>query len=184
MQLLLAHAPSKLTPFFALGAFAGLRTEEIMRLEWQDIRFEQDVIEVSAAKAKTASRRLVPLLPALREWLKPLRKKTRSVMEFNSYTPFNRARSSFCKSGIKIEAAVKVFVWKSNALRHSYASYRLAEVKDAAQVALEMGNSPSMLFRNYRELVTGQQAAEWFSILPPGQKDPLLADDQCNREAA
>jgi integrase len=184
MQLLLAHAPSKLTPFFALGAFAGLRTEEIMRLEWQDIRFEQDVIEVSAAKAKTASRRLVPLLPALREWLKPLRKKTGSVMEFNSYTPFNRARSSFCKSGIKIEAAVKVFVWKSNALRHSYASYRLAEVKDAAQVALEMGNSPSMLFRNYRELVTGQQAAEWFSILPPGQKDPLLADDQCNREAA
>jgi integrase len=184
LQLLLAHAPSKLTPFFALGAFAGLRTQEITRLEWRDIRFEQNVIEVSAAKAKTASRRLVPILPALREWLEPLRKSTGRVMEFRSYTPFDRARSSFCKSGIQIEGAVKVFDWKSNALRHSYASYRLAIVKDAARVALEMGNSPSMLFRNYRELVTEQQAADWFSTLPAAKKSPAPADVQCNREAA
>jgi hypothetical protein len=47
-----------------------------------------------------------------------------------------------------------------------------------------MGNSPSMLFRNYRELVTEKQAKEWFSILPPEQKNPLPADDQRNREAA
>jgi hypothetical protein len=30
----------------------------------------------------------------------------------------------------------------SYALRHSYASYRLAQIQDAAKVALEMGNSP------------------------------------------
>ena len=58
------------------------------------------------------------------------------------------------------------FLWKSNALRHSYASYRLADLKDTARVALEMGNSPSMLFRNYRELVTEKQAMDWFSVLP------------------
>src|SRR5947208_15111694 len=44
--------------------------------------------------------------------------------------------------------------WKHNALRHSHASYRLAEVKNAAQVSLKMGNSPKMVFRHYRELVT------------------------------
>ncbi len=66
LRLLLSHAPAKLLPFFAIGAFAGLRSQEIMRLDWSEIRFEQDFIEVAAAKAKTASRRLAPLLPCAR----------------------------------------------------------------------------------------------------------------------
>jgi len=39
-------------------------------------------------------------------------------------------------------------------------------LRDAARVALEMGNSPSKLFRNYRELVTETAAKEWFGSLP------------------
>lgn len=184
LRLLLSNAPAKLLPFFAIGAFAGLRTQEIVRLEWPDIRFEQGVIEVAAEKAKTASRRLVPILPALREWLQPMQKTAGHVMEFRSYTPFDRARSRFCKSGIQVRGRTVEFNWKSNALRHSYASYRLAVVKDAARVALEMGNSPSMLFRNYRELVTEQQATGWFSVLPSGKKSSVPMSDQCNRKAA
>jgi hypothetical protein len=76
------------------------------------------------------------------------------------------------------------FTWKPNALRHSYASYRLADIKDAARVALEMGNSPSMLFRNYRELVTEQEAKGWFSVLPSAKKSPVPMNDQRNRKAA
>ena len=56
--------------------------------------------------------------------------------------------------------------WRQNALRHSYASYRLAEIQDAAKVALELGNSPEKLFKHYRELVTPDAAKEWFSIVP------------------
>jgi hypothetical protein len=56
--------------------------------------------------------------------------------------------------------------WKQNALRHSFCSYRLAEVKSAAQVALEAGNSPQMIFRHYRELVTDREAKMWFAITP------------------
>ncbi len=56
--------------------------------------------------------------------------------------------------------------WKVNALRHSYASYRLAQIQDAAKVALEMGNSPQMLFKHYRELVTPDAAGAWFGIVP------------------
>ena len=59
--------------------------------------------------------------------------------------------------------------WRQNALRHSFASYRLAEIQDAAKVALEMGNTPDKLFRHYRELVTPDAAKEWFAILPPPQ---------------
>jgi len=54
----------------------------------------------------------------------------------------------------------------TNALRHSYASYRLAQTEDAAKVALEMGNSPRKLFSNYRQLAAKKQAQKWFAILP------------------
>ena len=56
--------------------------------------------------------------------------------------------------------------WKQNALRHSFISYRLAEIQDVNRVALEAGNSPQMIFRHYRELATPEQARTWFTIAP------------------
>ena len=166
LRLLLSNAPAKLLPFFAIGALAGLRSQEIMRLDWSDLRFEQGFIEVAAEKAKTASRRLVPLLPSLAAWLLPLRKESGHVVGYTRNNTLSKARMRFCKDAIKSGDEVIEFIWKPNALRHSYASYRLADIKDAARVALEMGNSPTMLFRNYRELVTEKQAGEWFAVLP------------------
>ena len=62
--------------------------------------------------------------------------------------------------------AKKHVTWRSNALRHSYSTYRLAETNDAAKVALEMGNSPAMLFSSYRELADEHDAKSWFGIAP------------------
>ena len=62
------------------------------------------------------------------------------------------------------------FAWKHNGLRHSFISYRVAVIKNVAQVALEAGNSPAMIFSNYRELVTPKDAEMWFGIVPPGAK--------------
>ena len=42
----------------------------------------------------------------------------------------------------------------------------MAVTKSAAQVALEAGNSPKMLFEHYRELVTEDEGKEWFSLTP------------------
>jgi hypothetical protein len=39
-------------------------------------------------------------------------------------------------------------------------------VKSADQVALELGNSLSIIFKYYRELTTEEQAENWFSIMP------------------
>ena len=58
----------------------------------------------------------------------------------------------------------------NNGLRHPYASYRLASVKSAEQVTLEMGNSPRKLFSNYRELTTEAEAARWFSVIASIEK--------------
>jgi hypothetical protein len=56
--------------------------------------------------------------------------------------------------------------WPSNGLRHSFITYRIAEIQSADQVALEAGNSPAIIFKHYRELASATQAAEWFGILP------------------
>lgn len=58
------------------------------------------------------------------------------------------------------------FVWKANALRHSFISYRLAEIQDVNRVALEAGNSPKMIFQHYRELCTPTEARTWFALTP------------------
>ena len=44
-----------------------------------------------------------------------------------------------------------------------------------AQVALEAGNSPKVIFSNYRELVKPADAAKWFSIEPETPANVIAA---------
>lgn len=157
---ILAVCPEKLLPHIVIGAFSGIRSAEIERLDWREILWDRGFIEIKAAKAKTKARRLVPLLPNLRAWLEPMKKDEGHVC----FVPNVAFRLNYLgeKSGVG---------WRQNALRHSFASYRLAETPDAAKVALEMGNSPDKLFRHYRELVTPDAAKDWFAIMPPPKID-------------
>ena len=70
---------------------------------------------------------------------------------------------------LKAGDATAGFVWKHNALRHSFISYRVAQTQNVAQVALEAGNSPRLVFSNYRELVRPADAAKWFGLMPAGK---------------
>jgi hypothetical protein len=58
--------------------------------------------------------------------------------------------------------------WPNNALRHSFGSYHLAHFKDAPALALQMGNSPDVIFRHYRELVKPKEAKRYWQIMPSG----------------
>jgi integrase len=156
MAALLEHATPEIAPCFALGAFAGLRSEEILKLEWADVTRRPGFIEVAAHKAKTATRRLVPITDNLAHWLGPLR--ANGLLWQNTKPMFHKTRLR-----VAAKADVK---WKQNVLRHSFISYRLAEIQDVNRVALEAGNSPQMIFRHYRELATPDQARTWFSIAP------------------
>jgi integrase len=66
---MLSSARPEIVPFVALGAFAGIRSREIQRLDWADINLATGYITVSQGKAKTRGRRIIPILPALRAWL-------------------------------------------------------------------------------------------------------------------
>lgn len=155
IRKLLTNATEHLMPYFALGAFAGLRSAEIDRLDWKDILFKRGFIECEASMTKTRQRRLVPISDNLRAWLEPIAPPSGKVILHANMG--DAAMTLAKKLGVQ---------WKRNALRHSYISNRLAIVPDTARVALECGNSPNIIFKHYRELVTPEQAKEWFNIFP------------------
>ena len=160
---LLAAAPDSIQPAMAIQAFTGIRTAELMRLDWQAVKIARGHIEITAANAKTASRRIVPILPNLAAWLKPHAKKSGSIFPSGADYYHELTRETAGNTKTDTLPAVEL---KHNALRHSFISYRVAQTQNVAQVALEAGNSAAMIFSHYRELVTADDAKKWFAIEP------------------
>ena len=162
MNKLLGAVSQETIPFLAIGAFAGLRSAEIQRLDWSKVNLATGYITVDADIAKTNSRRMVPMLPNLRKWLEPLAKPSGPVANPSSVAQAIRRLGP----GKSEKDEVPTIAWCHNGLRHSFCTYRLASVKNIAQVALEAGNSPAMIRQHYMELVTEAEANRWFSIEP------------------
>ena len=80
----LNHSRPEMVPFLAIGAFAGRRSAEIERLDWSEVRLADKFIEIKAAKAKTASRRIVPITGNLAKWLKDHAKDEGRVVPFDN----------------------------------------------------------------------------------------------------
>jgi hypothetical protein len=166
-------------------------------LDWSEINLMERHIEIKASKAKTAARRLAPITDNLAAWLTIFAKPSGKVMDFESWwnqipkvvEAINDLRKQSLEAARKDPSSALKFVWKHNALRHSFCSYRLAMIKNAAQVALEAGNSPKMIFSNYRQLVTEAEAAKWFAVCPPKQARNVVplriaANGRCPHYAA
>jgi integrase len=176
LEKLLSLANDNLIPFLTIGAFAGLRSAEIERLDWVKINLESDFITVDASIAKTNSRRLIPIQPNLKAWLKPHAKPQGKVVDLVGissaiYRLIDNTRPNDPDNPkSKLKPSVE---WRRNALRHSYCSYRLAQIKNTAEVALEAGNSPQMIFQHSMILLTDHAQPHCFSVdlilrnLPP-----------------
>ena len=170
MAKLLHHAPPDLVPILAIGAFAGIRMAELERLDWKAVDLERRFIEIRAGQAKTASRRVIPISDNLAAWLTPLERKGKIV------------RTKELQTHVPALARALKMEWPRNVLRDSFISYRIAIVQSADQVALEAGNSASIIFKHYRELTTPEVAEKWFSILPKeGQWENTLRYDRKKR---
>lgn len=145
--------------FLVLGAFAGIRAQEICRLEWNDIDIANKIIKLTRDKTKTKRRRVVPLSENLIEWLRlcahPDQKDGPVV-----------CASSPQKSYTAPAAAASGVPWKQNALRHSFVSYHMALEQNAAKTALISGHTQQEAEESYLELVTQEDAKRWFSIFP------------------
>jgi len=143
-------------PYVAFGAFAGLRRSELERLDWAEVDFESNLIEVTAKNAKSARRRFVKIQPKLAKWLQPHRRSSGSVTPPDYRELLDTARK-----------AAKVEEWPQNCLRHGYASYYLARFNNAGALALDLGHASAHLaFQHYRQLVKPKQAERYWNIMP------------------
>jgi integrase len=152
-------------PVLAIGAFAGLRDAELKRLDWSEVDLARGHIEVTAAKAKSARRRIVPIQPNLTAWLRPYSGMKGRVVLIGARSKLDRVRT-----------AAGLTRWPNNGLRHSFASYRLAAIHDAPRVASELGHaSPQMLYSTYRELVLPEEAKRYWKIEPDTETANVVA---------
>jgi integrase len=168
LRVLLTNVRPFYLPWLALSAFAGLRTEEVAPikhsdkppLDWADFHWDRGLIIVRPETAKTGRRRVVPILPALAAWLRPLAQPSgRLAPRIPPSAGEGRATAETTRLGRLVGG------WKRNALRHSWITYRAALV-GIAQTAMEAGNSESEARRSYLDAAGPDQADEWFAVMP------------------
>lgn len=167
---LLRNVSPYFLPMFALGAFAGIRHSEILRMSWEHLRWPQRSISVPAVIArKVRIGRTVPMLDALVAWLAPYAERTGRIYPEKETTIKGRHDRELGRL-----AKALGFSWVDNGLRHSFASNRLAIVKSIDQVALEMGNSPAKIRTNYHDPKSEPEATAYFGLRPEVPKNVAM----------
>src|SRR5438094_4937970 len=173
--LMSAAAKSRdLLAYHALGLFAGVRPEELSRLNWSDIDLAERHVIIRFEVAKNRRRRIIDIEPNLAAWL-------RMCKSSGAVTPLKNLRSRLRKirkaaaesiaSRDGINEAGHLFAWRQDIMRHSYASYWLARHGDINKLTLMMGHATTtMLWKHYHKAAKKREAERYWSILPPSKR--------------
>lgn len=175
---ILEHASARWLPMFVLGAFAGLRTSEIFRLEWEHIRPELKTIGIKKRVAKKVrTSRTVPMQANLIAWLS-------AYQEHSGPLYPNKETHGAAKTWRTLEYELDAEAyriaklcgvrWKHNGFRHSYGSHRLAIIKSEDQLAIEMGTSKKMIREHYNDPKPESVAEQYFALKPATLADNIL----------
>lgn len=142
-QLAKAAAPAVQAAIW-IALLTGCRRGEILKMRPEDIG--KDSITIHSGNTKTLRTRVVPIVPALRPWLKaiPL-----------PYKDFEGLKTSFQRARIKAEMPWVNF----HDLRHSCASILMAKGADLYTVSKILGHSTITTTQRYAHLEVSQQAA-------------------------
>jgi integrase len=156
LSRLLAAASFDYLPVLVIGAFAGLRPEEINKLRWEDLDFEERTIRVNASVSKTRKKRFAEISDNLLTWLQPYTGRSGLVAPPN----LQKLRRATMK-------AARIEKWPQDVLRHSFASAHYAFHKDPARTAMLLGHrDQDMLLTHYRGLIKPSEAARYWSTTP------------------
>jgi len=142
---LIQACPLELQGHLWLRLCMGLRVAEAGRVE--DLEERDGFLIVGARAAKTRTRRVIELLPGHLGWWLKVR-------------PLKSLRERF--EALRHEAGLTH--WPNNAMRHTAASHWLNYYQDEGRAALHLGNSPTMLHRHYKALVTRADSVKFFEL--------------------
>jgi integrase len=167
---LLEAADDTLRPLVAIGGLAGLRTAEMLRLDWAEVWRVPGHIEITAGKSKTRQRRLVEICPTLAAWLAPFRTSKAGSVWSGAEKTFQEHFTALCEDAKVESKGKKVAVTrKTNGLRHSFCSFHFALHSNENLTAAQAGNSPAMVHNHYKGLTTKAEARMWFAVKPKGR---------------
>jgi integrase/recombinase XerD len=147
-----------LLAYLTLGAFAGIRTEEILRMNWEDINWTDGHICILKPKKVTRWRpRHVEILPALRRHLEPFALKNGRI--FPGGEPQLWALRNELVKLLGLQA------WPSNCLRHSFATYHVPIQNDYSKLSIQMGHANANMTRyKYGALRPRTVAGQWWAL--------------------
>jgi integrase len=157
--LVAAAGERRLIAYLALGGFAGMRTDEILRLPWADIDWAPGEIYVAQPKRVSGWRpRHVEILPALRRHLEPV-----ALTDHKLVVPGGQRTLYLLRRELMDQLGWDA--WPRNCLRHSYKSYHLAQWQDRSRLAEQMGHSDGDMARySYGSPVVRAHAAAWWEL--------------------
>jgi integrase len=185
----LFKANEKLDPeicgLLALGAFAGMRTSAISRIDYSEIDFTQRGILTPAEKTKKHRRQWIEDLPDnLWAWLK---RTPPEAFKMTHRQMLHRRSMAMKRAGLLIEADdisrdnakrdrqglgsvdLKPKAPPKNALRHSFVTYHVALHRNPGKTALIVSHrDQDCLYRHYLGIANQQDAKEYFKIFPRG----------------
>lgn len=140
MKALLALTlPDHVRALLLLGGFAGLRTEEVERMTWENINTKTGQIHVVPGAMKDSGgydQRIVDFTEPLKRRRAWLAKQSGKIIPVASETLHTHRRRA---------CAPVLTEWPDNCLRHSFATYHLARAKNAGLTAYQMGHTSSAM---------------------------------------
>ena len=153
-SVLMRYRGGSLVKPFALAYFAGIRPDgELSKLaEREDelINLKTGIITIPAEVSKTKDTRQIHISDNLKKWLEAY--KDKPIIPDNYISAKVRARAHF-----KL---------KHDETRHSFISYHVAIHRSVGEVALQAGNSESMVKKHYLNLHPKEEGEHFFSLIP------------------
>ncbi len=116
-----------------LMLYAGVRPEEVKRLHWEDIDWDDKMLYLDARHAKTGGGRHIPLAPVLIKMLAKVRNE-------GFICP-----PAWTKRWRALREAAGFDAWVPDVLRHSFASYHAKLYQDLPKLQLAMGHRDCQL---------------------------------------
>lgn len=156
----------RMTAYFALGLFGGIRPDEIERMEWgTNVKLATREIFLQAAITKTKRDRLFKMSDNLWAWLKLCETTKPLVPEAN----VKNHRVKVC-GGL-------AFDWIADGLRHTFATFHYAKHKSLEELRHIMGNSPSIIERFYKGVIPAGEVEKFWSITPSSVEEKHSKSD-------
>jgi len=158
LERLVGVADDKSLPMLIAGAYAGLRMSEIERVKWSDINWEERAFILGPELTKTNRSRVAYFPESVAD-------KLRNLAVLARLKDRTKLLQDTCTHHIAQLTKVSGVEWKKNGLRKTYISCRIALTRNAAEVAEQCGNSPTVIQQNYKGLVTKSEAESWFNVI-------------------